>query len=117
MSDERYSAYLNRIGNHLVLEANINTTIKNKSFDEKAGISGSVTPNYTASSFTLPDEAKNFLVNGQWDFDAIEQRQQHLSTIYTKSMALGLIRSAYLLTRLIASPRLRASTTTNRPTI
>ena len=89
MNDERYSSYLNRIGNHLVLEANINTAIKNKSFDEKAGISGTVTPNYTDSNLTLPNQTQNYLASGLWDFEAIENRQQALSNIALSTWPLA----------------------------
>ena len=75
-----YDAYLNRIGNFLVLEANINSHIKNNAFSFKdtnpAGL------DYQHSQMSLPKGAKSFLENGEWTFKSIKDRQDHLVTNY-----------------------------------
>lgn len=82
--DERYNSFINRIGNLLVLEADINMTIKNKSFKEKTGLSSTLALDYSKSRLILPNRVKDFAIQGspgevRWDFHSIEERQKALA--------------------------------------
>jgi hypothetical protein len=94
----QHKEYLNRIGNHLVLEKDINTRIKNKNFATK--ISSPDTRDYSHSQLYFPRELSamvnntgypnhqinhpysnvSFFANdANWKPELIEKRQQHLA--------------------------------------
>lgn len=78
-TDDRYDTYVHRIGNLLVLEADINKTIKNKSYNVKVGSSPGLSKNYTHSTLKLPMKTNTYLKSGNWDFSSIEDRQKDLA--------------------------------------
>lgn len=84
--DPNYNEYLNRIGNLLVLEANKNSHIKNKSFVFKNANPANL--DYQHSGMTLPKDAQLFLDGGQWTFKSIADRQATLVTNYAIVWAL-----------------------------
>ncbi|WP_427913930.1 DUF262 domain-containing protein [Ramlibacter sp. MMS24-I3-19] len=72
--------YVNRIGNFLVLEANINSYIRNRAFLYKdVNDSGR---DYQHSHMTFPKLARNFLEAGNWTFKSIADRQADLASQY-----------------------------------
>lgn len=68
--------YVNRIGNLLVLEADKNQYIRNKSFGVKN--INSEKKDYQNSKLTLPATVSTFLEDGEWTFKSIEDRQRSL---------------------------------------
>lgn len=75
-----HSSYVNRIGNLLVLEADKNQYIRNKSFDFKN--SNIDKKDYKNSRLTLPSTVSRFLNDNDWNFESIEKRQQSLVEDY-----------------------------------
>jgi len=73
--DERYEDYLNRLGNFLVLEADINKKIKNKEFDFKQKY-------YKGSRMKLPHQVEEFCQGDRWTFESIVNRQKELAENY-----------------------------------
>ena len=71
-----YDLFLQRLGNLLVLEADINVVVSNKSFDKK--LSG-LPKNYCTSKMRLPQDVASHLDQGLWTFRSIERRQKHLA--------------------------------------
>ncbi len=71
--DTRYSEYIRRVGNFLVLEANINRSVRNKTFIEKAA-------SYVGSRLLLPKSLTQYLDSGEWSFESIVLRQKDLAT-------------------------------------
>lgn len=76
--------YVNRIGNLLVLEADKNQYIRNKSFAIKN--SNLVKKDYQNSKLTLPATLVNYLKGGEWNFDSIEERQSVLVHTYANAV-------------------------------
>lgn len=67
---DEYSEYIHRLGNLMILESNINESIKNKDFKDKL-------EGYKNSGLYYPkDIVKNY---SQWDFSTIESRQDVMS--------------------------------------
>lgn len=67
---DEYSEYVNRLGNLMILESNINSDIKNKNFDVKLR-------GYRNSSLHYPEMiVANYT---EWDFSSIENRQELMS--------------------------------------
>jgi uncharacterized protein with ParB-like and HNH nuclease domain len=90
-NDKRYNSYLNRVGNHLVLEADINRVIKNHSFAAKTGQTPGLSKTYSDSSLKLPKSVMHSTyvnANGDWDFSSIEKRQTELAQIAVKAWSL-----------------------------
>lgn len=85
---EEFSEYLNRIGNHMVLEGDINRRVKNASIGKK--IEGSTGKGYRDSSLHLPKEVveriEEWGVNGWWTFDSIKRRQEYLAEKYAAAV-------------------------------
>jgi hypothetical protein len=78
--DPEYENYVNRIGNLLVLEANINRHIKNKSLSYKKQ-----NPNnkdYDNSKMRMPATLSTFLDGGNWNFSSINRRQEKIVDDY-----------------------------------
>lgn len=69
-NEDEYSEYIHRLGNLMILESDINESIKNKDFKDK--IEG-----YKKSGLYYADDiVKNY---AQWDFSTIESRQEVMS--------------------------------------
>lgn len=77
---DRHEEFLYRIGNLVALEADINKHIKNKAFSDKQ--SNASSKGYVNSSLRLPGEISTHLKRGEWTFDSIIERQQHLADTY-----------------------------------
>lgn len=75
-----YAEHVNRIGNFLILEADINSYIRNKAFDHKNRNSDS--KDYQHSRLSLPNAVETYLENGLWNFDSITRRQSDLANTY-----------------------------------
>jgi hypothetical protein len=71
--------YLNRLGNLLVLERDINAFIKNKSFSEK--FKNTAHKGYSNSVLKLPVLTRPFLKKKLWTVDSINERQAALARI------------------------------------
>jgi len=84
INDHNYGDFVNRIGNLLILEADKNSHIKNKSFDYKSSNASNL--DYANSGLTFPKLAKGYLNNGFWDFKSIESRQSDLVSNYALSV-------------------------------
>lgn len=76
--------YVNRIGNLLVLEADKNQYIRNKSFVIKN--SNLMKKDYQNSKLTLPATLVDYLKGGEWNFDSIEDRQRVLVGTYANDV-------------------------------
>lgn len=76
--------FVNRIGNLLVLEADKNQYIRNKSFSIKN--SNSENKDYQNSKLTLPSTVAKFLKDGDWTFESIEERQRFLVESYADTV-------------------------------
>jgi hypothetical protein len=76
---EVYPLYLNRLGNLLVLDADINVEIKNKSFADKQS-------GYLRSQLKLPHRVNGYLNHETklWDYDSIQTRQKALAELAVK---------------------------------
>ena len=81
-ADSSYGEYLNRIGNLLVLEGDINRYIKNKAFDFKRSNGSRL--GYEFSKMTMPRSVDRYLVHGQWTFESIKERQKDLVAKYAE---------------------------------
>jgi uncharacterized protein with ParB-like and HNH nuclease domain len=81
IKNERYQSFVNRVGNHLILEASINSSIKNKSYDYKVGSIPSTGKTYLDSKLILPHQTGTYLKNGLWDLESIEERQEDLADL------------------------------------
>jgi hypothetical protein len=68
---------VNRIGNLLVLEADINKHIKNKSYAYKKQNSKNL--DYTHSALQMPRKLEDFEEDGSWGRSSIEKRQEALA--------------------------------------
>ncbi|HQZ33551.1 MAG TPA: DUF262 domain-containing HNH endonuclease family protein [Ilumatobacteraceae bacterium] len=76
-----YSDFLNRLGNLLVLEADINRSVKNRAFALKNSRPGN--KDYQNSHLKLPVTCQTFLdAAGNWSFQSIVDRQNALATAY-----------------------------------
>lgn len=75
-----YAEHVNRVGNFLILEADINSYIRNKAFDHKNRNSES--KDYQHSRLSLPNAVESYLENGLWNFDSISRRQNALANTY-----------------------------------
>lgn len=71
-----YDMHLQRLGNLLVLEADINIVVSNKAFADKYA---NTPKNYQDSKLRLPAEVADHLESGAWTFQSIEARQRALS--------------------------------------
>lgn len=82
--NEFFEIYLNKIGNLLILPADINRYIKNKSLSEK--MSNALNKDYTNSKLILPREFcekhKEWTNGKEWGFDGITLRQKYLAEKY-----------------------------------
>jgi hypothetical protein len=83
-NNPQHPLFVNRIGNLLVLEADKNQYIKNKSFNIKN--SNSELKDYQNSKLTLPATLTQFLKNGEWTFQSIEERQSSLVEAYADAV-------------------------------
>lgn len=79
-NDPTYIDYLARVGNLLILERDINSFIRNKSFAFKK--SNVDEKDYTHSNLNQPHALGPFESNGNWDLASIEERQMHLADNY-----------------------------------
>lgn len=77
---DRHEEFLYRIGNLVALEADINKHIKNKSFAEKQ--SNPICKGYADSTLQLPKDIQAHLKGGEWTFESIIERQEHLANTY-----------------------------------
>jgi uncharacterized protein with ParB-like and HNH nuclease domain len=75
-----YAEHVNRVGNFLILEADINSYIRNKAFDHKNR--NSELKDYQHSRLSLPNAVESYLENGLWNFDSISRRQNVLANAY-----------------------------------
>jgi uncharacterized protein with ParB-like and HNH nuclease domain len=75
-----YQEHVNMAGNFLILEADINSFIRNKSFDHKN--SNSQARDYQHSRLSLPASVANYLDGGEWTFGSITRRQQDIANLY-----------------------------------
>ncbi|MBU6213807.1 MAG: DUF1524 domain-containing protein, partial [Actinomycetales bacterium] len=83
-ADPKFDDYVQRVGNLLILEHDINTSIKNKDFPhKKANSSGK---DYAHSHLKLPHTLVPFESSGTWDFASIDARQADLADIYAASV-------------------------------
>jgi hypothetical protein len=80
MTDDEIDLIVNRYGNLLVLEANINRHIKNKDYAFKK--SNPQSKDYSNSRLILPQGVINFEDAGQWTKQSIEDRQSFLADAY-----------------------------------
>lgn len=82
--NEFFNIYLNKIGNLLILPAEINRHIKNKSLSEK--MSSTTSKDYNHSKLRLPHEFcekyEEWTDGKEWGFDGITQRQKFLAEKY-----------------------------------
>jgi len=83
-NNPNHTLYLNRIGNLLVLEANINQFIRNGSFNWKN--SNPEGKDYQHSMLTLPSTLVKFLKTGDWTFESIDERQCFLVESYADAV-------------------------------
>ncbi len=77
---DELALYINRFGNLLVLEADINRSIKNSGYSHK--VSNSAGLSYLESGLKLPKTLSKYEVDGSWTFDSIVSRQADLATLY-----------------------------------
>jgi hypothetical protein len=80
INDDKYDEFVNRIGNLLILEADKNNHIKNKSFNYKN--SNLANLDYQNSDLSVPKVAQNYLIYAEWNFESIESRQEYLVNNY-----------------------------------
>ena len=78
--NELYEKYVNRLGNLLVLEKDINKHINNKGYDYK--INNIQQKDYQNSVLKLPKETSNYLNDGLWNLESIKKRQQKIVKEY-----------------------------------
>lgn len=82
--DHDYEEWVQRLGNLLVLEADINGSIKNKGYSyKKSNPSGK---DYAHSSMQLPHQLANFEDGGKWKFTSIQKRQEDLANTFALSV-------------------------------
>ena len=79
-----YKDWVNRLGNMLALEADINRHVKNKDFATKS--SNQNKKDYANSKLKLPHTLAPYLTNGAWDFLSIQKRQADLATNYATAV-------------------------------
>lgn len=77
---EDLAFYVNRLGNLLALEADINRSIKNYSYAFKT--SNESGRDYQSSGLKLPQGLQEFEDNGNWTFQSIVDRQAYLAKNY-----------------------------------
>lgn len=81
---DEFPEYLDRLGNHLVLEGKINSAVKNKSFTHK--LKNTENKDYATQPLKLPREIyqrkSDWYPSGSWDFESIRQRQEYLANEY-----------------------------------
>jgi hypothetical protein len=84
LTPDELELIVNRFGNLLVLEGDINRSIKNKAYTfKKANPQGR---DYAHSALKLPGTLGLFEVAGGWTRESIESRQMHLATIYATTV-------------------------------
>lgn len=76
-SDPSYEDFVARVGNLLILERDINSFIRNKSYSFKK--SNPESRDYAHSGLTEPHKLAPFESGGSWDLDSICRRQQDLA--------------------------------------
>ena len=76
-----FKEYLWRVGNLLPLPEDINKSIKNKSITHK--MSNPTNKDYENCALYSPKNIRNFLDNGEWTYDSIKNRQEHLANTYS----------------------------------
>lgn len=79
-----YDNYLYRVGNFLVLEADINKSIKNKSFADKK-------VRYAESKLVFPKEAQVYEEESSWTYTSITERQKKLAEYALKTWTLNCV--------------------------
>jgi uncharacterized protein with ParB-like and HNH nuclease domain len=72
-----YQEHVSKVGNFLILEADINSFIRNKSFDHKN--SNPQMRDYQHSRLALPRTISNYLEGGEWTFESITRRQRDIA--------------------------------------
>jgi hypothetical protein len=80
ITDEELALVINRIGNLLVLEGNINRYIKNKAYNFKK--SNPSTKDYKQSALKMPHLLSDYEEDGQWTVESIQQRQKSMAELY-----------------------------------
>ncbi len=80
INDDKYNDYVSKIGNLLILEADKNSFIKNKSFNFKNTNPSNL--DYQNSRLNFPKDVVKFLNGSIWDFQSIENRQKDLIKNY-----------------------------------
>lgn len=79
--DPAYEEYVSRLGNLLVLEADINQTIKNKDYGWKT--QNPTGKDYTHSHLSEPHTLTSYeSAMGEWNFDSIDTRQDSMAASY-----------------------------------
>ncbi|MBB3185498.1 hypothetical protein FHR95_003085 [Halomonas fontilapidosi] len=82
--EDSFNAYVNRLGNFLVLPREVNQHIKNKSISYK--ISNSSGNDYSNTGYKLVEEFlaqyPNWSQSDTWSFDAIDSRQKYMAEKY-----------------------------------
>lgn len=84
ITSEQLALVVNRLGNLLVLEGNINSSIKNKAYQTKK--SNPSTRDYNHSGLRLPRSLEEFEDAGEWTRRSIDRRQSFLATEYATTV-------------------------------
>lgn len=79
-SQPNYQNHVNLIGNFLILEADINSYIRNKAFSFKN--LNTEAKDYQHSRLGLPSLVQEYLQNGLWTLESITKRQSDLAEKY-----------------------------------
>ena len=81
---KEFGEYLDRLGNHLVLEGKLNSSIKNGAYSNK--LRNSKNKDYSNSKLDLPKEiiqnTAQWAPANHWDFESVQKRQIYLATNY-----------------------------------
>ena len=79
---EQFDRFLNRLGNHLVLERAVNASIKNTGFSKKLLRQDKPELAYAGQKLSLPKHVvstREWYPTGKWKFESIELRQRFLA--------------------------------------
>lgn len=83
---DEFSHYLDRLGNHLVLERRVNASIRNSCISAKVKNTKKPQFGYEGQKLELPKEvaakSADWYPNGDWNFESIEARQKYLADNY-----------------------------------
>lgn len=81
-----FAEYLDRLGNHLILDGKLNSSIKNGSIQKKMRNPENSKKDYASQNLRLPQQvvakADDWLHEGKWTFQSIKDRQQFLAENY-----------------------------------